>query len=126
VIDVNVLIINYQGLARLSCSGNINSAQTKTIPTMIAMTSILDFHSRTRICLYKQGFIDLSGILQAAKCQAASSESKAVANPSTTYATLSNTLINAIFSNILAKIMTKRYKIIGDNTLQMISIGYDS
>ena len=40
-----------KGLARLSCSGNINSAQTKTIPTMISMTSILDFHSRTRICL---------------------------------------------------------------------------
>jgi hypothetical protein len=51
VIDVDVLIIYYQGLARLSCSGNINSAQTKTIPAMIAMTSILDFQSRTRICL---------------------------------------------------------------------------
>jgi hypothetical protein len=35
--------------------------------------------------LYKQGFIDLSGILQAAKCHAASSEGKEVANPSTMY-----------------------------------------
>jgi hypothetical protein len=92
---------------------------------MIAMSSILDFHSRTRICLYKQGFIDLSGILQAAKCQAASSESKAVANPRT-YATLSNTLINAIFSNILMEIITEEYKIIGDNTLQMIGTAYDN
>jgi len=119
-------VIHYQGLARLSCSGNINSTHTKTIPTMIAMTSILDFHSRTRICLYKQGFIDLSGILQTAKCQAASSESKAVANPSTIYTILWKIPIDAIFSNILTEIMTKRYKIIGDNTLQMISIGYDS
>jgi hypothetical protein len=93
---------------------------------MIPIKRILDFQSRMRSCLYKHGFIDLSGILQAAKCQAASSESKAVANPSTTYATLSNTLINAIFSNILIEIITEGYKIIGDNTLQMISIGYDN
>jgi hypothetical protein len=44
------------------------------------------------ICLYKQGFIDLSLILQAVKCQAASRARKAVANPTPTY---------AIFSNIL-------------------------
>ena len=70
-----------------------------TIPTTIPMMSILDFHSRMRICLYKQGFIDLSGILQAAKCQAGPEFCKpAVANP-TTYATLSNTLINPIFSS---------------------------
>ena len=60
------------------------------------------------------------------KCHAASSESKAVANPSTIYAVLSKILIDAILSNILTEIMTKGYKIIGDNTLQMISIGYDS
>jgi hypothetical protein len=88
--------------------------------------SILDFHSRMRICLYKQGFIDLSGILQATKCQAASSERKAVANPSTTYATLSNTLINAIFSNILIEIVIEEYKTIGGNTSRMIGIGYDN
>ena len=65
-------------------------------------------------------------ILHAVKCHAASSESKAVANPSAMYATLSKIPIDAILSNILTEIMTKRYKIIGDNTLQMISIGYDS
>jgi hypothetical protein len=88
------------------------------------MMSILDFHSTMRICLYKQGFIGLSGILQAAKCQATSSERKAVANPSTTYATLSNTLINAIFSNILIEIVIEEYKTIGGNTSWMIGIGY--
>jgi len=36
------------------------------------------------ICLYKHGFIDLSLILQAVKCQAASSARKAVANPTLT------------------------------------------
>jgi len=33
---------------------------------------------------------------------------------------------DAILSNILIGIMTERYKIIGDNTLQMISILHDS
>ena len=42
------------------------------------------------ICLYKQGFIDLSLILQAVKCQLASSASKVVANPTLTYAIFSN------------------------------------
>jgi hypothetical protein len=88
------------------------------------MMSILEFHSRMRICLYKQ--TDLSGISQAAKRQAALSERKAVANPSTTYATLSNTLINAIFSNILIEIVIEEYKIIGGNTSRMIGIGYDN
>ncbi|HXX96942.1 MAG TPA: hypothetical protein VEL11_07490 [Candidatus Bathyarchaeia archaeon] len=64
--------------------------------------------------------------MQAVKCHAASSERKAVANPSTMYATLSNTLINAIFSNILIEIITEGYKIIGDNTLQMIGTAYDN
>jgi hypothetical protein len=64
--------------------------------------------------------------LQAVKCHTTSSEKKAVANPRAMYATLSNIPIDAIFSNILTEIMTKRYKIIGDNTLQMISIGYDN
>jgi hypothetical protein len=63
--------------------------------------------------------------LQAVKCHAASSESKAVANPSAIYAILSNIPNDAIFSNILTEIITKRYKIIGDNTLQMISTGYN-
>jgi hypothetical protein len=47
----SISIIHYLGLARLSCSGNINSVQTKTIPTTIPMIRILDFHSRIRICL---------------------------------------------------------------------------
>jgi hypothetical protein len=64
--------------------------------------------------------------LQAVKCHAASDESKAVANPSAIYAILSKIPNDAIFSNILTEIITKRYKIIGDNTLQMISNGYDS
>jgi hypothetical protein len=64
--------------------------------------------------------------LQAVRCHTTSSEKKALANPMTIYAILSMIPIDAIFSNILAEIMTKRYKIIGDNTLQMISIGYDS
>jgi hypothetical protein len=64
--------------------------------------------------------------LQAVKCHAASSESKAVANPSTMYAMLSKIPIDAILPNILTEIITEGYKIIGDNTLQMISIGYDS
>jgi hypothetical protein len=34
--------------------------------------------------------------------------------------------IYAILSNILDGIMTGRYKIIGDNTLQMISIEHDN
>jgi hypothetical protein len=55
--------------------------------------------------------------LQAVKCHTASSEKKAVANPMAIY---------AILSNILIEIMTEGYKIIGDNTLQMISIGYDN
>jgi len=38
------------------------------------------------ICLYKQGFIDLSLILQAVKCHAASSPSKTATNPRPTYA----------------------------------------
>ena len=37
--------VHYLGLERLSCSGNINSVQTKTIPTTIPMKRILDFHS---------------------------------------------------------------------------------
>jgi hypothetical protein len=101
---LNSVIIHYLGLARLSCSGNINSAQTKTIPTMIPMKRILDFQSRMRSCLYKHGFIDLSGILQAAKCHATSSERKAVANPSTMYAILWKIPIDAIFSNMLLSI----------------------
>jgi hypothetical protein len=64
--------------------------------------------------------------LQAVKCHTASSEKKAVANPMAIYAILSNILIDDIFSNILTEIMATRYKIIGDNTLQMISIGYNS
>ena len=60
------------------------------------------------------------------RCHTASSEKKAVAKPSTMYDILSKIPIDAIFSNILTEIMTKRYKIIGDNTLQMISIQYDS
>jgi hypothetical protein len=64
--------------------------------------------------------------LQAVKCHAASSESKAVTNPSVIYATLSKIPIDAIFSNILIEIITEGYKIVGENTLQMISIGYDS
>jgi hypothetical protein len=63
--------------------------------------------------------------LQAVKCHTASSEKKADANPSTTYAILSNILIEAILSNMQIEIMTERYKIIGNNTLQMINIGYD-
>ena len=68
----------------------------------------------------------MSSILQAVKCHAASSESKAVANPNAMYAILSKIPIDAIFSNILTEIMTNRYKVVGDNTLQMISIAYDS
>ena len=68
----------------------------------------------------------MSSILQAVKCHAASSESKAVANPNAMYAILSKIPIDAIFSNILTENITKRYKIIGDNTLQMIGIEYDS
>jgi len=64
--------------------------------------------------------------LQAVKCHAASSENKAVANPNAMYAILSKILIDAILSNILTEIITKGYKIVGNNTLQMISIGYDS
>jgi hypothetical protein len=64
--------------------------------------------------------------LQAVKCHAASSESKAVANPNAMYAILSKILIDAILSNILTEIMTKGYKIIGDNTLQTISSAYDN
>jgi hypothetical protein len=55
--------------------------------------------------------------LHAVKCHAASSERKEVANPRAIY---------TILSNILIEIMTEGYKIIGDNTLQMISIGYDN
>jgi hypothetical protein len=64
--------------------------------------------------------------LQAVKCHTASSEKKEAANPSAIYAMLSNIPIVAILSNILMGIMTKGYKIIGDNTLQMVSSGYDS
>src|SRR5215469_10558447 len=92
---VKMYVIIHLGLARLSCSGNINSVQTKTIPTIIPMMSLLDKH----------GFIDLSGILQAAKCQATSSERKAVTNPSTMYAILWKVLIDTIVSNILTEIM---------------------
>ena len=42
------------------------------------------------------------------------------------YAILSNVLKDAILSNILIGIMTERYKITGDNTLQMISIEHDN
>ena len=34
--------VHYLGPARLSCSGNINSVQTKTMPTTIPMKTILD------------------------------------------------------------------------------------
>ena len=61
--------------------------------------------------------------MQAVKCHAASSESKAVTNPSAIYVILSKILIDAIFSNILIEIITEGYKIIWDNTLQMISTG---
>ena len=47
------LIIYYLGPARLSCSGNVNSVQTKTIPTTIPMMTILDlifFHICYTIC----------------------------------------------------------------------------
>ena len=86
---------------------------------------ILDF-SIVRICLYKQGFIDLSGILQAVKCHAASSERKEIANPSTMYAIFPNTLIDAIFSNILIEIRTEEYKTIGYKVLRMIGIRYNN
>jgi hypothetical protein len=64
--------------------------------------------------------------LQAVKCHAASREKKEAANPSAIYAILSNILKDAILSNILIGIMTERYKITGDNTLQMISIEHDN
>jgi len=64
--------------------------------------------------------------LHAVKFHTTSSESKAVTNPSAIYAILSKIPIDAIFSNILIEIITEGYKIIGDNTLQMISIGYDT
>jgi hypothetical protein len=64
--------------------------------------------------------------LQAVKCHTASSEKKAAANPMAIYAMLSNILKDAMLSNILIGIMTKGYNIIGDNTLQMIGIRYDS
>jgi hypothetical protein len=64
--------------------------------------------------------------LQAVKCHPASREKNEAANPSAIYAILSNILKDAILSNILIGIMTKGYKVFGDNTLQMISIRYDS
>jgi hypothetical protein len=64
--------------------------------------------------------------LQAVRCHVASSEKKETANPSAIYAILSSILKDAILSNILIGIMTERYKIIGDNTLQMISIEHDN
>jgi hypothetical protein len=64
--------------------------------------------------------------LQAVKCHPASREKKEAANPSAIYAILSSVLKDAMLSNMLIRIMTKRYKIIGGNTLQMISIQYDS
>jgi hypothetical protein len=64
--------------------------------------------------------------LQAVKCHTVSREKKALANPSAIYAILSSILNDAILSNILIDIMTERYKIIGDNTLQMISNGYNT
>ncbi|MGC2575424.1 MAG: hypothetical protein WA364_28285 [Candidatus Nitrosopolaris sp.] len=48
--------------------------------------------------------------MQAVKCQPASSEKKAVANPMAMYATL---------SNIVIEIMIAGYKNVGINTLQM-------
>ena len=65
-------------------------------------------------------------MLQAVKCHPASREKKEAANPSAIYAILSSVLKDAMLSNILSGIMTKGYKIIGDNTLQMISIGHDN
>jgi hypothetical protein len=62
--------------------------------------------------------------LQAVKCQTASSEKKALANPRAMYAMLSNILIDAILSNMLLKYMIEGYNIVGANTLQMTSIGY--
>jgi hypothetical protein len=50
--------------------------------------------------------------LQAVKCHATSSETKAVANPSTIYAILWKIPIDAIFSNILAEIMTKDIRLL--------------
>jgi hypothetical protein len=50
----------------------------------------LPFYFNMPICLYKQGFIDLSLILQAVKCHAASSARKTVANPRPAYAIFSN------------------------------------
>lgn len=60
-------------------------------------------------CLNIQGFIDLSWILHAVKCQAASSARKTVAKPSPKYAIFSNTyglrwlkdirLLDIIFNN---------------------------
>ena len=49
--DADVIIF-YLGQARLSCSGNINSVQTKTIPTIIPMTIMLDliFDLDQKIC----------------------------------------------------------------------------
>jgi hypothetical protein len=47
------------------------------------------FYFNMPICLYKHGFIDLSLILQAVKCHAASSPSKTAANPRPTYAIFS-------------------------------------
>ena len=61
--------------------------------------------------------------MQVVQCHAASSESKAVTNPSAIYAILSKILIDAIFPNIPIEIITEGYKIIGDKTLQMISTG---
>jgi hypothetical protein len=44
------------------------------------------FYFNMAICLYKQGFIDLSLILQAVKCHAASRARKTDANPPAAYA----------------------------------------
>jgi hypothetical protein len=49
--------VHYLGPARLSCSGNINSVQTKTMPTTIPMKTILDlifdFHIYYTVCCHR-------------------------------------------------------------------------
>jgi hypothetical protein len=50
--------------------------------------------------------------LQAVKCHAASSESKAAANPSEIYAILPKIPIDAIFSNILTEIISKDIRLL--------------
>lgn len=55
-----------------------------------SITRVYYTYDTNLICLYMQGFIDLSLILQVVKCQAVSSARKVVANPILTYAIFSN------------------------------------